>query len=210
MKKNTKVIILLVSVLLVLSAVVTVVFFDDSPLARTGSGGGKLDRLMADMGVLQHQLTTDPLAVELVNTAGRYVRLYDFQGKIVLLNFWTTWCPTCITEMPSMEKLHRKLSGKNFAMVAVNIKESASQVINFFKKNQLTFTALLDKTGEVTSEFGVGAIPTTFILDKSGRIIGRITGPREWDSQESVALFEQLANSRYTMTENRRQRTGDR
>ena len=94
-----------------------------------------------------------------------------------------------------MEKLHRKLSGKNFAVVTVNIKESALQVKNFFKKHRLTFTALLDRTGEVSSEFGIGAIPATFILDKSGRIIGRITGPREWDSRESVALFEQLSNS---------------
>ena len=195
MNKNTKVIILLVSVLLVIAAVVTVVFLDGSLPARTVSGDGELDHLMTDMGVLRHQLAIDPLTVELVNIAGRYVRLDDFRGKIVFLNFWTTWCPTCITEMPSMEKLHRKLSGRNFAMVTVNIKESASQVKNFLKKNQLTFTALLDTNGDVTSEFGVGAIPTTFILDKNGRIIGRITGPREWDSRESVALFEQLANS---------------
>jgi thiol-disulfide isomerase/thioredoxin len=129
-----------------------------------------------------------------VNTAGRFVRLDDFRGKIVFLNFWTTWCPTCITEMPSMEKLHRKLSGKNFAMVTVNIKESALQVKNFFKKYQLTFTALLDTTGGVSSEFGIGAIPTTFILDKKGQIIGRINGPREWDSRESIAMFEELAD----------------
>ncbi len=177
------------------SAIVIVVFFDDSPLAGTAPAGGNLDRLMAAMGVFQPNLNTNPLAVELVNTAGRYVRLDDFRGKIVFLNFWTTWCPTCVTEMPSMEKLHRKLTGKNFAMVTVNIKESAMQVKNFFKKYRLTFTALLDTTGEVSSEFGIGAIPTTFILDKSGRIIGRVTGPREWDSREAIALFEQLADS---------------
>lgn len=195
MKKSTIAIALAVSFLLISSGVVAVVYFADNPLAKTGGGRDKLDRLMADIGVLQHHLDTDPLAVELVNTAGRFVRLDDFRGKIVFLNFWTTWCPTCITEMPSMEKLHRKLSGKNFAMVTVNIKESALQVKNFFKKYQLTFTALLDTTGGVSSEFGIGAIPTTFILDKNGRIIGRINGPREWDSRESVAMFEELANS---------------
>lgn len=195
MKKSTIAIALAVSFLLISSGVVTVVYFADNPLAKTGDGRDKLDRLMADIGVLQHHLDTDPLAVELVNTAGRFVRLDDFRGKIVFLNFWTTWCPTCITEMPSMEKLHRKLSGKNFAMVTVNIKESALQVKNFFKKYQLTFTALLDTTGGVSSEFGIGAIPTTFILDKKGRIIGRINGPREWDSRQSVAMFEELANS---------------
>ena len=66
--------------------------------------------------------------------------------------------------------------------------------LSFFAKNKLTYTALLDTTGEVGAEFGLRAIPTTFILDKSGNIIGRIAGPREWDSKNVVALFEQLAD----------------
>jgi peroxiredoxin len=195
MEKSKTVLILLVSILLVASGVVAVVLLGDHPMAKTASGSNKLDRLMADIGVSMHPFSSDPNEVKLQNTAGRYVRLDDFRGKIVFLNFWTTWCPSCITEMPSMEKLHRKLFGKNFAMVAVNIKESASQVKNFFEKHKLTFTALLDTSGEVSTEFGIRAIPTTFILDKSGKIIGKISGPREWDSRKSVALFEQLADS---------------
>jgi thioredoxin-related protein len=97
--------------------------------------------------------------------------------------------------MPSLEKLHRKLFGKNFAMVTVNIKESAAQVKAFFDRNKLSFAALLDTTGEVSLEFGIRAIPTSFIIDKSGKIIGQISGPREWDSRKSVALFEQLADN---------------
>ena len=77
----------------------------------------------------------------------------------------------------------------------VNVKESASRVKTFFDKNKLTFTALLDTTGEVSTEFALRAIPTTFILDKSGNIIGRITGRREWDSKRVLALFEYLADS---------------
>jgi peroxiredoxin len=195
MKKSTIIIGLLLFVLLISSGVIAVVVFGDNPLAKTGSDSNKLDWLMADIGIIGHPLSTDPLEVKLQNTAGRYVRLDDFRGKIVFLNFWTTWCPSCITEMPSMEKLHRKLLGKNFAMVAVNIKESSSRVKNFIKKHKLTFTALLDTTGEVSTEFGIRTIPTSFIIDKSGKIIGQIAGPREWDSRKSVALFEQLADS---------------
>ena len=195
MKKSKTALIWLVSILLISSGVVAAVFFGIPPLAKTKPHGSNLDRLMADVGVGKRPFSKDPLAVKLRNTAGRYVRLEDFRGKIVFLNFWTTWCPSCITEMPSMEKLHRKLLGKNFAMVTVNIKESALQVNKFFEKYKLTFTALLDATGEVSSEFGIRAIPTTFILDKSGKLVGRITGPREWDSRKSVALFEQLADN---------------
>jgi peroxiredoxin len=206
MKKSTILKVLLVSILLISSGIIAAVVFDANPQARTKAGSNKLDWLMADIGVLGQPLSTDPLKVKLQNTAtdplkvklqntaGRLVGLDDFRGKIVFLNFWTTWCPSCRTEMPSMEKLHRKLSGKNFTMVTVNIKESAARVKNFFEEYKLTYTALLDTTGEVSTEFGIRAIPTTFILDKSGKIIGRITGPREWDSRKSVALFEHLAD----------------
>jgi peroxiredoxin len=91
-----------------------------------------------------------------------------------------------------MERLHQKLKDKDFAMVTINLQESAEQVREFFKKYKLTFTALLDSTGEVGFSLGLYQIPTTFILDKSGRIIGRAVGPREWDSKKSIALFEQL------------------
>jgi len=195
MKKSTIVVILLASVLLISSGIIAIVALDGYPLAKTDSGSNNLDRLMADIGVSPHPFSNDPLEAKLLSTAGRSVGLDDFRGKIVFLNFWTTWCPTCITEMPSMEKLHQKLLGKNFAMVTVNIQESASQVKNFFEKYKLTFTALLDTTGEVSTDFGIRAIPTTFILDKSGQIIGRIAGPREWDSRTSVAMFENLADN---------------
>ena len=195
MKKSTITKGILLFVLLISAGVIAVVVFGNDPLAKTDSGSNKLDRLMAGMGVIETPLSTDPLEVKLQNTAGRFVRLNDFRGKIVFLNFWTTWCPSCRTEMPSMERLHRKLFGKNFAMVTVNIKESASQVNNFFKEYKLTFTALLDTTGEVSTGLGIRAIPTTFILDKSGKIIGSITGPREWDSKKTVAMFENLADN---------------
>ena len=186
---------ILLFVVLIATGVIAVVVFGNDPQATTDSDSNKLDRLMAGMGVIGNPLSTDPLDAKLPNTAGRYVRLDDFRGKIVFLNFWTTWCPSCRTEMPSMQRLHRKLIGKNFAMVTINIKESASQVKNFFEEYKLTFTALLDTTGEVSTGLSIRAIPTTFILDKSGKIIGSITGPREWDSKKTVAFFEHLADN---------------
>jgi peroxiredoxin len=94
-----------------------------------------------------------------------------------------------------MEKLYQKLKNKDFAMVTVNLQESASQVKSFFKEFKLTFTALLDSTGEVGASFGIRAIPTTYILDKTSRIIGRVNGPREWDSKAAIAMFEGLIDN---------------
>jgi peroxiredoxin len=96
--------------------------------------------------------------------------------------------------MPHMEKLHQKFKNNDFAMVAINLQEPVSQVKQFFKNYKLTFTALLDSGGEVGARFMITAIPTTFILDKEGIIIGKVMGPREWNSKKAFALFEHLTN----------------
>ncbi len=155
----------------------------------------QIDRLFEDLGVLKVPPGIDPVTIRLKDLNGNPVDLADFRGEIVFLNFWTTWCPTCRVEMPSMEKLHQKMRNKAFAMVAVNIQEPASRVKQFFKQYQLTFTTLMDASGQVAAGFGIRAIPTTLILDKTGRIIGSIQGPREWDGKKSIAMFEHLIDS---------------
>jgi thiol-disulfide isomerase/thioredoxin len=159
-------------------------FLGIAPFAKTESQ--ELDRLFNDLGVLKIPHPTDPPEITLKDPNGQSVSLSDFRGKIVFINFWTTWCLACVIEMPSMEKLHQKFKDKDFAMVAVNLQESASKVKQFFKEFKLTFMTLLDSTGDVGAELGIRSIPTTFILDKSGRIIGKALGPREWESQESM------------------------
>ena len=161
--------------------------------AKTDSQG--MDRLFSIVGVIKVPPAKDPVAINLKDVDGKNVSISDFKGDIVFLNFWTTWCPTCRIEMPSMEKLHQKLKNKDFTMVTINLQESASQVKAFFKEFKLTFTALLDSTGEVGTSFGIRAIPTTYILDKTSRIIGRANGPREWDSKAAITLFENLMDN---------------
>ena len=155
----------------------------------------ELERLFSDIGVLQISPDSDPLEIRLSDPTGRPVSLSEFRGKIVFINFWTTWCLACVIEMPSMEKLHQRFKDKDFVMVAVNLQESAERVKQFYIKHQLTFTTLLDITGDVGAALGINAIPTTFILDKTGRIIGKALGPREWESKKSIALFEYLTDS---------------
>jgi len=161
--------------------------------AKTDNRG--MDKLFSIVGVIRVPPDKDPVAINLKDMNGKNISLSDYNGKIVFLNFWTTWCPTCRIEMPSMEKLHQKLKNKDFAMLTINLQESASQVKAFFKEFKLTFTALLDSNGEVGASFGIRAIPTTYILDKTGRIIGRVNGPREWDSKAAIALFENLIDN---------------
>ena len=96
---------------------------------------------------------------------GNRISLSEYKGKIVFLNFWTTWCPPCRNEMPEMEKLHTSLKDQAFIMVAVSLKESPKKVDAFFKDRKLTFTSLIDRKGRVAKAFGIAQIPTTIILD---------------------------------------------
>jgi len=167
-------------------------------VANPSSGAkptGPVSRLFEKLGVVKIASGKDPIDVRLPDISGINVDLSDFRGKIVFLNFWATWCPTCVAEMPAMERLHRQMRRKDFAMVAISLQDNAGQVKDFFNKHKLTFTALLDSTGEIGARFGLRVIPTTIILDKTGKTIGIVTGPREWDSREAIALFEQLADS---------------
>ena len=171
--------------------------FDAESLARADSRD--LDQLFGDMGVIKISQAL-PVEIKLKDLNGQPVSLSDFRGKIVFLNFWTTWCFDCRIEMPHMEKLHQQFKNKEFEMVAVNLQEPVAQVKQFFKDYTLTFTALLDSDGEVGAHFRITAIPTTFILNKQGLIIGKVTGPRNWDGKKAFALFEHLTNRSVTTT----------
>jgi len=155
----------------------------------------KTAQLFGKVGIIKVPHATVPVEISLPDLEGRMVRVSDFRGKVVFLNFWTTWCPSCRVEMPSMQRLYSRLKHKDFVMVSINLQESRDQVKGFFKEQGLTFIALLDKDGEVGARFGIRNIPTTYILDKQGRILGAAVGAREWDSKEAIALFEHLADS---------------
>jgi len=184
---------LLLLLIIACSGLGAILIYNAELSAKTDSQG--MDRLFNIVGVIKVPPAKDPVAINLKDVDGKNVSISDFKGNIVFLNFWTTWCPTCRIEMPSMEKLHQKLKNKDFAMVTINLQESASQVKSFFEEFKLTFTALLDPTGEIGALFGIRAIPTTYILDKTGKIIGMVNGPREWDSKASITLFENLIDN---------------
>jgi peroxiredoxin len=180
---------------LALIASIGVSFTPEAVLAKaTELSGFEADRLFRDMKIIRMPRIAPPVEISLLDIHDKQVTLADFKGKIVFLNFWTTWCFECRIEMPLMEKLHKRFKGKDFAVVAVNLREPATRVKNFFEENKLTFTALLDSKGKIGSQFGVRAVPTTFILDKDGGIIGKVFGSREWTSQKSFDLFEHLIN----------------
>jgi len=182
---------------LLLSGFAAFYLFGAESLAKTDSQ--EIDRLFSDIGIVKTRNAL-PVEIKLKDLDGRPVSLSDFRGKIVFLNFWTTWCFDCRVEMPHMEKLHQRFKDKEIAMVTINLQESAAQVKQFFKKFKLTFTALLDSDGGTGALFRINSIPTSFILNREGIIIGKVMGPRKWDGKKAFALFEHLTNRSVTMT----------
>ncbi|RLA40134.1 MAG: TlpA family protein disulfide reductase [Gammaproteobacteria bacterium] len=124
---------------------------------------------------------------------GKMISLADYQGKVVLLNIWATWCPPCVEEMPSMEKLHQAMNGADFEILAISIDASgAGAVRTFMKKHRLSFTALVDPKGAVKNLYQTTGVPESFILDKNGMIVEKVIGPRDWASPEAVRFFRDL------------------
>jgi peroxiredoxin len=159
-------------------------------------GHDRIGRLFKELGIIRLSGIAPPVEIELENLNGKSVNISDFKGNIVFLNFWTTWCPDCRAEMPEMEKLYVRFKEDDFVMVTINLKESSDKVSAFFEKHKLTFNALLDSDGNVGVAFGIRSIPTTFILDKQGGLLGKAMGPREWGGRKATELFQILIHSK--------------
>jgi peroxiredoxin len=121
------------------------------------------------------------------------VGLKQFKGKIIFLNFWATWCGPCKEEMPYIEALYQQFKEKNFVFLTVSVDyEGIKPVKEFINKYQYTFPVLLDPKCETLDLFEVKGIPTTFLIDKKGKMIGKAIGPRDWRSPEIASLLNLL------------------
>ncbi len=124
---------------------------------------------------------------------GKMVSLSDYNGKVVFLNIWATWCPPCREEMPSMEKFYKELKGQEFEILAVSIDASGATAVGpFMKEHGLSFPALLDTGGTIRGLYGMTGVPETYVIDKEGVIKQRIIGPRDWAAPEAIRLFRGL------------------
>jgi thiol-disulfide isomerase/thioredoxin len=131
-----------------------------------------------------------PLAFEDAN--GRALSLADFRGKLVLLNVWATWCPPCRKEMPTLDRLQARLGGPEFEVVALSIDQGGPGVVkSFFDSIGVRALKLyIDSRAEAMLTLGIAGIPTTLLIDREGRELGRKVGPAEWDSADMVGFIQ--------------------
>jgi peroxiredoxin len=129
---------------------------------------------------------------------GDTVHLSDYKGSVVVLNIWATWCKPCVREMPALERLHDQLASEGLEVIAVsvdNVPDADEQVRAFGTRYGITFPLLRDPSGDIQTLYSVGALPTTFVIRKDGRIEERLLGAREWDAPEMIARIRKLLES---------------
>ena len=143
-----------------------------------------------DAGPSEQKPAPDILVVAL---DGSPLKLSDLKGKVVLLNFWATWCPPCREEIPSMVKLNNLMSDKLFRMIAVSIDDGSKLAVeSYLKNNGFILPAFIDPSNKAAKTYGITGVPETFIIDKNGVIVKKVIGPLVWDSPEVVAFLEGL------------------
>ena len=130
--------------------------------------------------------------LSLRDLAGQPVNLADFKGKVVLVNFWATWCAPCIEEMPSMQRLRDKLALSGFEVLAINYQEGQARINDFLKKRPLNLAILRDHDGSVRTGWGVRVFPTSFVIDANQRIRYTVTGDVDWSSARIESRIREL------------------
>ena len=129
----------------------------------------------------------------LQDLGGTQISLSDFRGKVVLLNFWATWCAPCRMEIPSLDRLYQLRKDREFEILAVSVdRTSLSKVASFVANYQMSFPVLADQRGEVGQRYRTRAIPTSFLLDKKGVIRWKVPGARNWDDAYVLSKIDQL------------------
>src|ERR1017187_4376612 len=122
---------------------------------------------------------------------GGNVHLDDYRGKILVLNFWATWCPPCIEELPSLEQFNRKYASRGVMVVAVSVDDDDKAYKDFVAQHQLTFRLVRDPDKRTSINYGTFKYPETYIADRNGNLLRKIVGPADWMGDQMIAQFEE-------------------
>lgn len=156
---------------------------------------GKEGNLFSKIGIQAIRDKKKPPDFCLESLKGGKIQLKNLKGKVIFLNFWATWCGPCKEEMPSMEALHQQFKDRDFVFLAISVDYGGAKAVKkFMEKHRYSFPVVLAPNSKTLQSFEINRIPATLIIDREGRMIGRVIGPRDWCSPEVLALLNQMLN----------------
>jgi len=145
-----------------------------------------------DIYLKKYKGTNQPLSIKLLDAHDRPFVKNDFTGKVTVINFWATWCPPCVEEIPSLNRLNKKMRGKPFDLISVNYAEDKQTILKFLKKVDVDYPVLLDNDGEFAKKWNVITYPSTFIIDTHGNIIYGVNAAIVWDDPAFIKKIQAL------------------
>jgi cytochrome c biogenesis protein CcmG, thiol:disulfide interchange protein DsbE len=123
---------------------------------------------------------------------GKAIRLQDLRGKVVVLDFWASWCPPCVEETPALIALHRDISQRGGMVLGVSVDDDPAAYENFLKQHGVNFPTYLDASKAIPASYGTSVYPEAYIIGRDGRIVRKVVGPQNWIGPEMTSIFEAL------------------
>jgi peroxiredoxin len=161
-------------------------------LSAMTASGGDLGVPIKSLNLMVYRAGTKPPDFSSRTAAGEPLSLAMLRGKVVIINFWASWCLECRGEMSAFERLYHDFASRGFVVAAVNVREGAAVVGRYVKNLNLSFPLVLDGDGEIYRAYGVIGFPTTFVIARDGRAVGLAVGPRDWDGPAARKLIMAL------------------
>ena len=127
-----------------------------------------------------------------LNVDGKPGHLSDYRGKVVVLNYWATWCPPCVEETPALIELNKRISSRNGVVLGVSVDEDEQAYKKFIQDHGINFPTSRDASKKSAQDYGTVMYPETYIIDRKGKIARKVIGPQDWNSAEMVAYFDAL------------------
>lgn len=190
--KSRRALLVGVAALLAILAALGLIYVKNTPRGNVQIAGNSAPSPMPRF--LRHAEPQQIPDIAFVDQSGQALSLKDWRGRVVLLNIWATWCPPCRAEMPTLDNLQKEMGGADFEVIALSIDKGGPDVpAKFLKK--LGFSSLKvynDRKIKVRRALRLPGYPTTILIDRQGREVGRLAGPAEWDSDGAKALINEV------------------